>query len=68
MATKTPLVLGADGRQQQLQAADTTLGVGAFAPGSFTLAAGQYVVMSTRLTLTGSQRMTLAADACLRIV
>lgn len=40
---------------------------GSFAPGSFTLATGKYAVMSDRLTLTSTQRATLAGTARLRI-
>jgi len=71
VSAKKPLVLGADGRPQQLQAGDSVIAadptVGSFAPGAFSLAAGQYALMTKRLVLTGSQRVTLAGDSRLRI-
>lgn len=41
--------------------------IGSYAPGSFTIPTGKYVVMSKRLQLTGSQRVTLQGTARLRI-
>lgn len=67
MATRTPLVIiGA--QVQQLPAADSMLAQGAFAAGSLSLAAGQFAIVARRLVATGAQRITLAGDACLRIV
>lgn len=66
MAIQKPLVVAA-GQVQQLQAADATLNVGAYATGSFALADGQFVVMTTRLILTTNQRVTLAGSSTLRI-
>jgi len=40
---------------------------GSYAPGSFVVPTGKYVVMSRRLTLTGAQRATLQGTAALRI-
>lgn len=39
-----------------------------YAPGSFTVATGNYMVMTKRLVLTGSQRATLEGDARLTII
>jgi hypothetical protein len=68
MATRKPLVVVA-GQVQQLQPADTVDDpkIGTYAPGAFTVAAGQYAIMSKRLTLTTTQRVTLASDSRLRI-
>ena len=38
-----------------------------YAPGSFTIDTGRYLVMTKRLQLTGTQRATLAGTARLRI-
>jgi len=40
----------------------------AYAPGSFTVADGRYVILCKRLTLTGSQRVTLQGNSRLRIL
>jgi len=40
---------------------------GSYAPGSFTIATGKYVVMSKRLELTGTQRVTGQGTARLRV-
>jgi hypothetical protein len=42
--------------------------IGSYAPGSFTLADGQYLVMLDRLSLTGSQAADLRGDAQLAIL
>ena len=43
------------------------LNTGAYAPGTFALADGQFIVMTTRLILTTNQRATLAGTSTLRI-
>lgn len=40
---------------------------GAYAPGSFTVADGHFALMVKQLQLTGTQRVTLAGTARLRI-
>lgn len=40
---------------------------GSYAPGSFTVATGNYVAMVKQLILTGSQRLTMNGTARLRI-
>jgi hypothetical protein len=68
MAIRLPLIV-ISGQLQQLPAGDTVddPAIGSYAPGSFALAAGQFALMAKRLTLTSSQRATLAGDSCLRI-
>lgn len=68
MAIVLPLVI-VGGQTQRLQPTDTIDDpkVGSYAPGSFTLLDGQFGLMSTRLTLTGAQRATLAGSSTLRI-
>lgn len=68
MAIRKPLVVVA-GQVQQLQPGDTIDDppIGTYAPGSFTVATGQYAIMSKRLTLTTTQRVTIAGDGRLRI-
>lgn len=39
----------------------------AYAPGAFTVLTGKYVILSKRLQLTGSQRVTIAGTARVRI-
>lgn len=39
----------------------------AFAPGSFSVATGDYVVMTDQLELTNSQTVTLVGTAVLRV-
>lgn len=46
-------------------AADPTQG--SYAPGSFTIATGKYAIMSRRLTMTGTQRLTGQGTGCLRV-
>jgi hypothetical protein len=41
--------------------------IGPYAPGSFTVATGQYYNMSRHLILTSTQRATLQVNATLRI-
>lgn len=66
MATRTPLVV-INGQQQQLQAGDSFVDVGAYAPGSLTIAAGTFASSTKRITLTGSQRVTITSDGRLRV-
>lgn len=66
MTIRAPLVIVA-GQVQQLPAGDSVSTVGSFAPGSFTIATGQYANMVSHLILTDSQRVTLAGTARLYI-
>ena len=66
MTIRLPLVV-VSGQVQQLQSADAMLHVGAYAPGSFAIVDGQFVIMTERLVLTTNQRVTLAGTSRLRI-
>jgi hypothetical protein len=67
MATQLPLVI-VGAQTQRLQPGDTVAQIGSYTPGSFTVLDGQFALMTTRLTLTGAQRATLAGTATLRIM
>jgi len=69
MATRLPIVV-ATGQLEQRQAGDSIdcgVAVGSYAPGSFTLADGQYARMVKELRLVGADRATLAGDSRLVI-
>lgn len=70
MAVRLPLVI-INGQVQQLPAGDSVSAgdpsIGSYAPGSFTIGDGQYANMVKRLTLTGTQRVTINGTGRLRI-
>jgi len=55
-----PYVLGASGTGPPQTPSGST--------GSFSVPTGEYAVISRRLTLTGSQRVTLTGTATLRLI
>lgn len=67
MASRFPVVMSG-GQLQQLQSADAIVAQGPNAPGSISIADGQFMVFASRLTLTGSQRATVAGAGHVAVI